>query len=168
MERLGIRYYIPLLDDADCFLNQARGLPEVASAKPNIDRFLRASILLSWVALEEALEYVLEEKALGGAAPAKPFRSRLDFALSALGRPPVPGDLFTFSRKLRNQLTHPISKSKITAPSVDDATKVFRLCAGLIRNLSKYEIIWHLDGPPGPRTLRERLRFATDRRLDDG
>jgi len=159
-------YYIPLLEDADFFIHQARGLPSVTSTKPLRDRFVRACILFSWIALEEVVEHALEKEGLAGAAPAKPFRSRLDFALVAVGRPPVDDRLFSDTRKLRNRFTHPVGGGKLTTASLEDARMVFDFCAGAIRSLLRYEIRWHLDGSLGPRTLREKLRLAADRRRD--
>ena len=48
--------YCPTLDDAYFFLNQSKSLSGTPSIKPLQQRYIRACILHSWIALEEMLD----------------------------------------------------------------------------------------------------------------
>jgi hypothetical protein len=86
---MSVTHYCTILDDANFFINQAKGLPVVPSTNPLRDRYIRMGILCSWIALEEVLEVSIEEKDLARPARQIPLRDRLDLALTALGREPV-------------------------------------------------------------------------------
>ena len=57
---MSIVYGFTTLDDAQWFLNQAKGLPEIASAKSRRERYVRACVVLSWIALEESLDIAIK------------------------------------------------------------------------------------------------------------
>jgi len=112
--------------------------------------------------MEEMLDYAIEEQGLSAAAPPNPLRSRLDFALHAIGRPPVNAGAFSTARKLRNRLTHPVIKGKAAEPSIEDATKVFAFCSGAIKSLFKHEVRWGLDDSSTATIFRENVRLLAD------
>lgn len=159
---MSLIYYCSLLDDAIFFVNQATGLPDVPSSQPLRDRYTRASILFSWIALEEMLDYAIEEQGLWATAPAKPLRSRLDFALQAIGRPPVEAEAFSAARKLRNRLTHPVINGKVEVASLEDARRVFDFCSGEIKSLFRHEVRWGLDDSSAATIFRENVRLLAD------
>lgn len=135
---MGVFYYYTILDDANFFIDQAKGLPTVPSSNPLRDRNIRMSILCSWIALEEVLEFTIEEQDLQKSAPPKPLRNRLDFVLRAMGRTPVEYQVFMEARKLRNDITHPSEDRQLV--SLEEAICTFDFCFGVIKNLSRYEV----------------------------
>lgn len=159
---VSVIYYCSLLDDAIFFVNHAKGLPDVPSSQPLRHRYTRASILFSWIALEEMLDYAIEEQGLLAAAPPKPLRSRLDFALHAIGRPAVEAEAFSTARKLRNRLTHPVINGKAAGASIEDARKVFDFCSRAIKSLFTHEVRWGLDDSSTATIFRENVRLLAD------
>ncbi|MDX6382612.1 MAG: hypothetical protein QOK48_185 [Blastocatellia bacterium] len=97
------------LNDACWFLNQAKGLPDIPKTKQLLSRYLRATVVFSWVALEQMLGYAIDEyvangKLIRASVPSR-LRDRIEqvFAVSGnqLDRP-----LFKKHRDLRNDITH--------------------------------------------------------------
>lgn len=72
-------------------------------------RYVRVSILLSWVALEEALKAALTiwqtRGRITGSVP-KNLYERLEFLVAALGQPAVARPDFTRLRTIRNDIAH--------------------------------------------------------------
>ncbi|MGH2639800.1 MAG: hypothetical protein ACRDF4_11080 [Rhabdochlamydiaceae bacterium] len=130
-------YCYTILDDANFFINHAKTLPTVPSANPLRARYIRAGVLCSWIALEEVLEFAIEEHDLSKAAPSKPLRNRLDFVLQSLGRKPVEPQAFMEARKLRNDITHPSDRE---SASLEEAMKTFDFCFSAIKNLSRHGV----------------------------
>jgi hypothetical protein len=135
---VSVTHYCPILDDANFFINQAKGLPVVPSASPLRDRYIRMGILCSWIALEEMLEISIEEQGLSRAARRMPLRDRLDLALTTLGRDPLEGRAFMEAREVRNHLTHPHANGQ--PASLEEAASVFDFCFGTIKNLFRNEV----------------------------
>ena len=157
-------YYCSILDDAHFFLNQAQGLPDVPSSRPLRDRYIRACILFSWIALEEMLDYAIQERGLSKGAPPTPLRKRLDFTLKAGGQPSVDAVSFSATRRTRNEITHPIIYGKLVVVAFRDARNAFDFCSRTIQILfSKHEVAWGLEKSPSAKTVRENVRLSAGR-----
>lgn len=159
---MSVIYYCSLLDDAIFFVDQAKGLPDVPSTQALRDRYARASILFSWIALEEMLDCAIEERGLSPAALPKRLRSRLDFALHAIGRPPVEPESYSTARKLRNRLTHSVINEKAARASIDEARQVFDFCSRTIKDLFKHQVRWGLEPGSSETIFRENVRLLAD------
>lgn len=57
---MSVLYRFTTLDDAWAFLLEAKGLPAVTTSRPRVQRCVRACILISWIALEESLDYAVD------------------------------------------------------------------------------------------------------------
>jgi hypothetical protein len=105
-----MRYaYSIALNDACWFLNQAKGLPDVPKTQQLISRYLRATVVFSWVALEQMLtaaidEYIAKGKMVRSSIP-KRLRDKLEHVLAAQGKT-LDRVNFKKHRDLRNDITH--------------------------------------------------------------
>jgi hypothetical protein len=140
---MSVLYRFTTLDDAYAFLLEAKGLPDVGTAKPRLQRCVRACILLSWVGLEEALDYAIEHwnregRALGSLPGS--LKSRLSVVLAAVSRPPLKEVEFARLRKIRNALTHP--KATVDEPelAIEEAEKTFDFCMSTVRAVFLYPV----------------------------
>src|SRR5258706_10608223 len=101
--------YSLTLNDACWFLNQAKGLPEIPKTQQLTSRYLRATVISSWVALEQMLiaavrEYVAQGKLVRSSIP-KRLRDKLEHVLAVQGKTLDRSD-FQKYRDLRNDITH--------------------------------------------------------------
>lgn len=130
--------YCTTLDDAYYFLNRSKGLPDVPRSVPLKQRYLRATVIFSWIALEEMLDYsgadavrrrILRETPRGS------LLDRLKVLLSALGRAPLDRDEFLSRRAVRNHAIHRASSESGALPiAADEARQVFDYCLNVIRD----------------------------------
>ena len=136
-------YRFTTLDDAYAFLLEAKGLPDVGTAKLRIQRCVRACILLSWVALEEALNRSIEhwnqEGRAFGPLPGS-LKPRLSAVLAVVSRPPINEVEFTRLRKIRNALTHPRATVDEPELAVEKAEETFDLCVSTVRALFPFPV----------------------------
>ena len=136
--------YVTTLDDAYFFLNQSKGLPKIPSVKPLQQRLARACILHSWIALEEMLDYAIEDLRKQGKMkepPARPLSEKLKAVLSARGSLALDMKDFSVARKVRNILVHPTpNKSEDHFLTLEQASSVFNYCLTTIRAISPYNV----------------------------
>ena|SRR5882672_1429283 len=130
------------LDDASYFLNQVCGLPETATSTPLRRRYVSTCIVLSWVAVEQALRDTIGELRKTGRLPAGTKRGladRIEEVLNVLGHTFVPADFFRL-RKVRNHLTH---ANRGPMPlDLSHAEESFHYCKGLIELLLSVHPHW--------------------------
>jgi len=93
------------LNDACWFLNQAKGLPDIPRTQQLISRYLRATVVFSWVALEQMLGYAIDKyvspgKLVRESVPAR-LRDRLEHVFAVNGKQLDRSD-FKKHRDLRN------------------------------------------------------------------
>ncbi len=85
---MSLVYGFTTLDDAHWFLNQAKGIPEIASAKSRRERYVRACVVLSWIALEESLDAAIKilhrQSTLTDDVP-QSLRDRLQLVMRTVG-----------------------------------------------------------------------------------
>jgi hypothetical protein len=103
-----ITYSLPL-NDASWFLHQAEGLPEVPKSEQLTLRYLRATVVFSWVALEQMLktavdDYVAQGRLVRSSVPER-LRDKLEHVLAVNGKT-LDRSLFKQHRDLRNEITH--------------------------------------------------------------
>jgi hypothetical protein len=103
-----ITYSLPL-NDACWFLHQAEGLPEVPKSDELALRYLRSTVVFSWVALEQMLnatvdDYVAQGILVGSLVPER-LRDKLEHVLAVNGKT-LDRSLFKQHRDLRNEITH--------------------------------------------------------------
>jgi hypothetical protein len=148
---MSLIYRFTTLDDAYSLLLEAKGLPKIAGTSSRAQRSVRASILLSWIAVEEGLDHAIalwkKEGKLSGPLP-KALKPRLSTVLAELSRPPIDEVHFTKLRKIRNGLTHPRAMVDEPELAVELAEITFEFCAASVRSLFPYRVEWHFDGPP--------------------
>lgn len=136
------------LDDAFFFLNQLKAMtPAIPSSRPLQQRYIRACILFSWLALEEALDVVTKQKymqaKLAGPLP-RQLGDKLEVVLHALGKPHSPDEFMTL-RKVRNDLVHPnLQTDEATLLTQDQAARAFGYCSKTIQRLCPVgvEVVW--------------------------
>lgn len=132
------------LDDAHVFLMEAKALPAIPSASVRLCRCLRACILLSWVGLEDGLDYAVEGWGARGRTiktlPTK-LKVRMLAFLLPLSEPSLVDAEFTRLRKIRNRLAHPISKEGNPPPTLKEAEQTFHFCLRILRALNTYRIV---------------------------
>ena len=156
-----VGYFV--LDDALAFLTEARALPSVLSSIARHCRSTRACILLSWVALEDGLETIIEGYQNGGyQLPTLPasLKGKLSTLLITLSKPPLQEIEFDKLRRVRNQLTHPKTQSSAPELTIEVAEQTFKFCLGLLRLVSPYERVCPFDDIPVPLD-----KFLSDRGL---
>jgi hypothetical protein len=103
-----ITYSLPL-NDAYWFLHQVEGLPKVPTSEQLTFRYLRATVVFSWVALEQMLnaaidDYVAQGKLVRSSVPER-LRDKLEYVLAINGKT-LDRSLFKKHRDLRNEITH--------------------------------------------------------------
>jgi hypothetical protein len=103
-----ITYSLPL-NDAYWFLRQVEGLPKVPTSEQRTLRYLRATAVFSWVALEQTLnaavdDYVAQGKLVRSSVPER-LRDKLEYVLAINGKT-LDRSLFKKHRDLRNEITH--------------------------------------------------------------
>jgi hypothetical protein len=124
-------YRFTVFEDAFFFCNQAKGLPDVLSTVPLKERYSRASIILSWVALEEALstsETVLRKRGVINGDVPKKLREKATYLAKITEHQPVDASEFLSLRRLRNELAHPHTGSKEHIPTPEEALTSFKFC----------------------------------------
>ena len=131
------------LDDAYAFLTEAKGLPNIPSASARLRLCLRASILLSWIGLEDGLDRCVEDWGARGRTlkglPTKLKVRTLAFLLP-LSDPPLVDAEFDRLRKTRNQLANPRAKETAPQLTLEDAEETFHFCLKILRALNTYKI----------------------------
>jgi len=123
--------YSLTLNDASWFLNQAKASLDIPENRQLKLRYLRASVLFCWVALEQMLdsaieEYVVQGKLLSSSVPRR-LRDKLDYVLAVNGRILGRSD-FKKYRELRNDITH-----DDTVFCISDVEGAFDFCLETIR-----------------------------------
>jgi hypothetical protein len=136
--------YCTTLDDAYFFLNQSIGLPDIPSTVPLRQRYLRACILFSWIALEETLNYVVEELVSKRRLLCEPrggLLDRLNAVRDARRVAPIDQREFLDARNTRNLLTHATSgEVENRLLTIEQARRVFEYCLKVIRETYPYEV----------------------------
>jgi hypothetical protein len=128
--------YISTLDDAFYYLNQAKGRPEIPSLRPLIQRYLRSCILLSWIALEEILEYGYDGLLKKGISLGckRNLRDKIRSFVEYRCANSFDDKRFTKMRDMRNRLTHPKNNTKEDETlTIEVALQSFEYCYELIR-----------------------------------
>ena len=140
---MSLTYHFTTLNDAYALLLEAKGLPSVAIATPRVQRCVRACILLSWVALEEALDHAIElwnRKGLALGVLPGTLRPRIAAVLAAVSKPPINDATFTTLRKVRNELTHPRASVDEPELAVGQAERTFEFCTSTVRALFPFPV----------------------------
>jgi hypothetical protein len=160
---MGEFYRCDTLDDAWFFLNQAKGLPNVPSARALQQRYIHACILFSWMALEDMTDYAIENRIKGkvlSTVRQKTLRTKLDLTLQAIGETPIEVGAYPKARKPRNQLTHPTQAGvRGLEYKLEDARCVFDFCSGLIARLFNGQVIWGTETPTSAKARQENVRL---------
>jgi hypothetical protein len=157
---------LTVLDDAYFFLNQAKGRPDVPSIRPLLQRYIRACILSSWIALEETLDYAIDDLKKSGTPamlPNRSLRDKIKAVLELRGAARLDSALFNETRAIRNSLVHPTKNtSEGTLLTVEQATKVLDFSYQLIRAIYPYSVTlrktckskdMYMQGNPGTMLL---------------
>ena len=141
-DSMGLTIYSLALNDACWFLNQAKASLDIPRNRQTTLRYLRATVLFCWVALEQMLdsaieEYVVQGKLLSASIP-KRLRDRLEIALAVNGRMLDRSD-FKQYRDLRNDVAH-----NDTEFCMSDVQGSFDVCLETIRAFypCRIEVTW--------------------------
>ena len=136
--------YCSTLDDAYFFLNQSKYLSGTPSIRPLQQRYIRACILHSWIALEEMLDHAIQDlEKLGkmNGSPPGPLSQKLQAALKARDASAFSPAEFAARRKVRNLLVHPVSnQSEEHLLTVDEASRIFQYCLDHIRAVYPHSV----------------------------
>jgi hypothetical protein len=152
--------YSVIMNDAYYFLSQSQGLPDIPSAEPLRQRYFRACVVFSWMAIEEMLDYstteLLRQKKLDK-VPKGGLLDRLDRILAIRGASKINAIEFKALRRIRNRITHPISTA--ADDELLDATQTragFDYCLKLLELISPHEfMIKRHNGPMTERVLKD-------------
>jgi hypothetical protein len=132
------------LDDSLAFLNELRGLPDIPVSAARRQRLIRSSIILGWVAVEEALDYFIDSYSLGTRADfptGSKLLQRLEFVARANQKTINLAELAT-ARRLRNDVTHARDATALTlALTEQNCQFVFETCLATVRAMCRYEIV---------------------------
>lgn len=137
--------YSVILNDAYYYLNLCKGLPDIPSSEPLLQRHLRASVLFSWIAVEEILHHsaaeLLSRKVLTD-IPSGKLSAMLAQVLAARGAAPLDMRQFRDMRRVRNSLTHPATTTTgQVSLNREQVRKVFEYCVSLAKSLTPGKLI---------------------------
>ena len=140
---MSVIYRFRTLEDAHYFVNQVHGLPDVPNAARMRERFIRAGIILSWAALEEARTYFVESGKLS-ARPNFPKNGKplevIRYVAEANGKAVRMADLER-ARALRNDATHFRPDSTYVVTITEQNCKfVFDTCLAAICAMSRHRV----------------------------
>jgi hypothetical protein len=139
---MSTNYGFTSLDDASFFLNQVKGLPQIRTAKRTREAFVRACVVLSWVAIEEGLhtaaELLRRKGQLKGEVPGR-LRGRLKFVLQQTGSA-WDDRKFREARELRNRAVHPTGPKGEPPLTLREAELVFDYCYATLRVILPHKI----------------------------
>ncbi len=124
------------LDDAHFLVNQAKGLPEISSAKELRRRYITSSILLSWVAVEVAIAHRTKELVAKGQLAATQSKRIIQSAelLVSTNRRALDLETFRRLRRARNDIAHPRVDDRDVDLPVSLATETFNFCVQIIQD----------------------------------
>src|SRR3954470_14995480 len=126
---MSLHYRFTTLEDGYFFLNQLKGLPGLPSSDLLRQRYVRACIIFSWLALEEVGKYVDSKRA--HLVPREKLIGRL-MRLLGSSQPHNFASEFTRLRTIRNDVAHANSHDMlIVSLSTRDASDVFTFCASV-------------------------------------
>ena len=140
---MALVYGFTTLDDAHWFFNQAKGLPEIASAKSLRERYARACVVLRWIALEESLDVAIKilhgQHTLTDDLP-QGLCDRLQLVMRAVGHDTFDSEAFKSARTPRNETVHPKTGRPEPSLSVEQTARVFDYCEKSIRTFFPHRI----------------------------
>jgi hypothetical protein len=160
--------YSIVLNDAYFFLNQSEGLPNIPTAEPLRQRYLRTCVLFSWIAVEGMVDYssryfVLQKKL--SETPKGRLLQRINAVLSSCHKPTVSDEQFKLVRKVRNALTHPTEMDAAPELDCENARSVFEWCRKVVELLAPHQLLIELNREALPeKFLKESLNRSTLRR----
>jgi hypothetical protein len=135
---------ITTLDDAFALLNELRGLPDIPVSAARRQRLIRSSIILSWVAVEEALDYFIDSYSLCARADypgGSKLLQRLQFVAKVNQRPVSMTELEA-ARRFRNDVTHTRDDAALTlAMTEQNCQFVFETCLKTVRAMCRDEVV---------------------------
>lgn len=141
---------IPPLSDAYFHLNQAKGLPSIASSRQLRRVYVTSCIQLSWIALEVAVADRIKTLAGEGRPAVTGSKGLLESAkrLAALGGTALDLETFRRLRKLRNEIVHPRSDDRDVDIPVGLAIETLDFCSQIIRDLYHPARLIYESGAP--------------------
>jgi hypothetical protein len=132
-----VRYFT--LEDAYYFLNQVRGLPDIPGSADLRERFMRSAMILSWVAVEEALESIIDSREISSRSDfpkGAKLLQLIDYTAKVNGKVVGIKELGR-ARSLRNDVTHARSETAFAAALTEpNCAFVFETCFSAIRAMS--------------------------------
>ena len=135
---------ITTLEDAFALLNELRGLPDIPVSAARRQRLIRSSIILGWVAVEEALDYFIDSYSLGTRADfptGSKLLQRLEF-VAKVNRRSVSITELEAARRLRNDVTHARDATALTlALTEQNCEFVFGTCLATVQAMCRDKIV---------------------------
>lgn len=135
---------IPTLEDSFALLNELRGLPDIPVSAARRQRLIRSSIILGWVAVEEALEYFIDSYSLADRVDCPSsgkLLQRLDFVARA-NRKTIDLTELATARRLRNDVTHARDARALTlALTEENCQFVFETCLATVRAMCRHKVV---------------------------
>lgn len=134
--------YSLILNDACWFLNRATATVESRQNKQLTLRYVRATVLFSWVALEQmldaAVELYAEQGTLVASSVPNRLRDKLEYVLAANGKK-LNRSAFKKHRDLRNAVAHDDK-----AFFLSDVQGAFNFCVETVRSFwpGTVEVTW--------------------------
>ena len=130
------------LNDAEYFLNHARGLPATTTGKRRLSVYTKASVVFAWMALEEIVRLELAASPVGN----HPRRlwDQMDFLIANTTRvSPVAFDgsraSFLAQRRVRNGVAHALSVG--AEVTIEQAASCFAYCKAAISAITGFPLI---------------------------
>ena len=130
------------LNDAEYFLNHARGLPLTTTGKRRLDVYTKASVVFAWMALEKIVRLELASSTLGN----HPLRlwDQMDFLIrNKAAASPIEFDgskaSFLVQRKVRTGVAHALSVG--AEVTIDEAASCLAYCKAAISAITGLPLI---------------------------
>jgi hypothetical protein len=118
-------------------------MPLVASTETTLQRCLRASILLSWIAFEEVVKSCLRDR-WSSENPSGPMPTHLyeqvAYQLSSLGKSSLDRAEYTRFRRLRNDIAHANDSHEPLTLSLEEGLGTFNFCFRVASDLLPYPL----------------------------
>jgi len=135
---------IPTLEDSFALLNELRGLPDIPVSAARRQRLIRSSIILGWVAVEEALDYFIDSYSLGTRSDfptGGKLLQKLEF-VAKVNRRTVSITELEAARRLRNDVTHARDATALTlALTEQNCQFVFETCLATVRAMCRDKVV---------------------------
>lgn len=134
--------FFTTIEDAYYYYFQAKGTSDTKNGRVTQQRHLRTTILLGWVAVDDAMASWMKEARLDWPRGCKGPRAfpKIQFIFKQLGLPPPDEPEFDLNRRVRNEIAHPSGLSDPVL-TVTEAGTALAYCKRLVKTMYPHLVI---------------------------